>query len=199
MILWCLSDGANPKWMLVKHWNMATKAVVILVPGLDSTAFLQCPININIVTKSRSVMPIKIDEYIRLSQSPDVAKLSSFLSQTFKHAVPIEGPGDRRRVFSPAKEFLEVPFNSNTKDRRKKKKDVGPLTPITLEDCILSTEEMLEAEYTLPSKYRADPLPEDWVESKERNEENSFPTALYYAIDCEMVSFFPATISDQGP
>ncbi|KAL1914853.1 uncharacterized protein VTP21DRAFT_7945 [Calcarisporiella thermophila] len=173
LVLWCLADGVNTPWMLVKNKSFIKKLVVLHIPGLEFSHF-----SISHEQNShRHPLPM-----------PTASNIPHF-SSIFKHVLPTKVPSDRHRPLSALQSFLMCPIPKSEKRRKRAQKAWLEKSPATRSPnfYVMTREELVEHEYPLPSCWSSDgKLPgEDWVETRVTSPDLGKPKHLM-AIDCEM-------------
>lgn len=99
------------------------------------------------------------------------------LSIIFSHAIHLKGPGKAHKYYSPAQAVLRV-----VKSGHQNKRQQMNLEPIAIEDCLLDLEALQEAGFIVPSCITGEELPEDWVETKNKNLCNRNLYAIGYKV-----------------
>ncbi|KAI9596936.1 hypothetical protein BDF19DRAFT_437263 [Syncephalis fuscata] len=196
LILWCLTDGVNPKWVFVKNKLNLQRLVVLMIPSLD-TSILQHGYGLD----SR---PIPLEEVVREASArceldPTLPKgMFAYLPQVkelFSHIYPTRGPADNVRMHSPLEALLQCPLTKNElAEWKQQAKQVANISFVGLqpEELLAPIDLLRKASYPMPSSITGDILADDWIETKPRPEQvkdemENIPDPDIYAIDCEMV------------
>jgi len=139
LILYILADGPGPQWIAVRHKQSFRKAVVLMVPGLESSMFLTSAGNEDASLDGLTCDPEKQSIPISADQIPPSKKATSPddyypvelqtehlhntvkpLAGIFSHMWPIRSPGDDKfhRVHSPVYSMLTVPVSKSKEEKQ---------------------------------------------------------------------------------
>ncbi|ORX93144.1 hypothetical protein K493DRAFT_316139 [Basidiobolus meristosporus CBS 931.73] len=170
LVLWCISDGINPSWMLVKNKVNISKVVVVIIPYLSVGLPFQGIHENNIQPVPLNAIPSGIC--------------------IFTHVCPTKGPTDRSRLHSPLMNFMNCPLSKSEKQRRVEEARVRAKNKSTKnpEYYMMTNVQLIDSEYPLPiSISRMESLPDGWVETKPCTDTARLaePRTII-GLDCEM-------------
>jgi RNA exonuclease 1 len=163
LALYILADGPSPQFVSVKHRNEIRKLVVLMVPGLEKSMFVEEK------KKNEDDRRYSPDDYypIKLRRGDLPASLEAF-TDMFEDLWPVKTPGDDKfgKMHSPLHAILTAPLPKDKEERNNKKNKKGggvqpareppgwknSRTPVT--EFVHTPEELLENDYTLhPAAY----------------------------------------------
>ncbi|KAK9765840.1 hypothetical protein K7432_005508 [Basidiobolus ranarum] len=183
LVLWCISDGTNPSWMLVKNKVNIAKVVVLIVPYLSVGLPFQG-------LHKNSKQPLPLSTTASATWSEGQKKLFQSLSNIFTHVCPTKGPSDRSRLHSPLMNFMNCPLSKSEKHRRVEEARVRSKNKSTKspEYYLMTNIQLIDSEYPLPlSISKLDSLSDGWVETKPCSDPAlSTSPKTVIGLDCEM-------------
>ena len=163
LVLYILADGPSPQFVSVKHRPEIRKVVVLMVPGLEKSMFVEER------KKEKDDRRYSPDDFypVRL-RADEMPPGSEAFADMFEDLWPAKTPGDDKfgKMHSPLHAILTAPLPKDKDERaNKKNKKSGGVqqarepagwknsrTPIT--EFIHTAEELLENDYTLhPAMY----------------------------------------------
>ena len=162
LVLYILADGPSPQFVSVRHRPEIRKVVVLMVPGLEKSMFVE-------KKKDRDDRRLSPDDYYPMRlRSEDITFGLEAFADMFEELWPVKTPGDDKfgKMHSPLHAILTAPLPKDKEERNNKKNKKGggvrqarepagwknSRTPIT--EFIHSPEELLENDYTLhPAVY----------------------------------------------
>ncbi|RKP07407.1 hypothetical protein THASP1DRAFT_17105, partial [Thamnocephalis sphaerospora] len=196
LVLWCLADGINPSWMLVKNKPYLQRMVVLMVPYLDAS-ILQNGYGLD--GRAIPMSELVREASARCERDPALPQgMFAFLprmSECFTHACPTRGPADKFRLQSPVAALLQCPL---TKAEIKQQKELDmahgkPGQKLVARDLLASVAELKESHYPLPPSVSGTPLEAGWLATEPcaatagKDAADDAQDPAMYAIDCEMV------------
>ncbi|KAI1916509.1 hypothetical protein LOZ58_003860 [Ophidiomyces ophidiicola] len=141
LLLYCFADGLSPQWISVKHSGHIRKAVVVMVPGLETGMFdgsvkltgPQAPSTNTDVESPESVEQptefelwkkgVPLDRTLNRSNpksllNEELPDALQPLSEIFPHIWPVRSPGDTKynKLHSPLQAFLMSALQKSGKD-----------------------------------------------------------------------------------
>ncbi|KIP03467.1 hypothetical protein PHLGIDRAFT_130123 [Phlebiopsis gigantea 11061_1 CR5-6] len=183
LVLHIAADGPPPSFVRVENARSVQKVVAILLPGLTPEVLCLPPLPTS--ATSNPHLPLEIP----LPQEAGPSTGVPFVARTFSHACPTHAPGDQHRMHSVLSAFFQAPVSGEEKKRRilervtsERSQEKTPL------QYILTTEQMLENDYPMPS-YVADTFEksEGWIETPQPSTNiTEGKQARILAMDCEM-------------
>ncbi|KAN0141708.1 hypothetical protein V8E53_000170 [Lactarius tabidus] len=177
LVLHIIADSPPPNWIRVQ------KLVVILAPGLTSTALSLPPLPTSATKNPNLPIPIPLPSDPPppvVSEPPDLpsnvdpnseeaAALYGgvpFITRTFSHACPTRAPGDATHMHSVLNTFFQTPVSGEEKKRRIQERVSAELT-----------QKKSPTQYLLTS--------EGWIETPQVSADAEGPPTVD-AVDCEM-------------
>ncbi|CAM0139480.1 unnamed protein product [Umbelopsis sp. WA50703] len=174
-ILYCLTEAPTPNWMQIANRAAIEKLVLVFAQGLDLT-FFGFPAN-------RANIKSTMD--LTTLNETDLAKetLGDFNS-FFTHCVVTKVSGTKGKVHNPLMNLLQCPISNSQKEKRDKERMSNRDAANTAEYYILKHEEMVAAEYPIPTFLDSTvTLSEGWHETRPGKENQK---KKLVAVDCEM-------------
>ncbi|CCE65576.1 hypothetical protein TPHA_0L02250 [Tetrapisispora phaffii CBS 4417] len=177
------STNNAPKWIDIENRSSIQKVVVLFVPGLE-------PADYNLPKDSSFHESNHILKQSKLNIIKDISENDSENVLNF----PVSAPGSRTSLFSAYNSFVNVGLTKKEKEDKKKELDKKQ---ITINDLVLDVNDLLRCDYPihletegiddqlkedLISLYKENDPTEEWVNTVDREEEESH----IYALDCEM-------------
>lgn len=166
LVLYILADGPSPQFVSVKHRPAIRKVVVLMVPGLEMSMFVK-PRESEKHHNRGDRMYTSPDEYypIKLKEENLPEELRLF-ADMFPYIWPVKTPGDEKylKMHSPLHAMLTAPLAKSAEEKNWKRHRKG-VTPakephgwknnrVPIPEFLLTTEELLENDYTLhPASY----------------------------------------------
>jgi RNA exonuclease 1 len=163
LVLYMLADGPSPQFVSVRHRPEIRKVVVLMVPGLEKSMFVEEK------KKEEDDRRYSPDDYypVRLRPGEMPSGFEAF-ADMFEDLWPVKTPGDDKfgKMHSPLHAILTAPLQKDKDERNNKKnKKAGGVqqakepagwknsrTPIT--EFVHTPEELLENDYILhPAAY----------------------------------------------
>ncbi|KAN0141760.1 hypothetical protein V8E53_000222 [Lactarius tabidus] len=198
LVLHIIADSPPLSWIRVQ------KLVVILAPGLTSTALSLPPLPTPATKNPNLPIPIPLPSDPpppAVSDPPDLpsnvdpnseeaAALYGgvpFITRTFSHACPTRAPGDATHMHSVLNTFFQTPVSGEEKKRRIQERVSAELTQKkSPTQYLLTVEQMVENDYPVPA-YLVDVFQksEGWIETPQVSADAEGPPTVY-AVDCEM-------------
>ncbi|KAN0141724.1 hypothetical protein V8E53_000186 [Lactarius tabidus] len=198
LVLHIIADSPPLRWIRVR------KLVVILAPGLTSTALSLPPLPTSATKNPNLPIPIPLPSDPpppAVSDPPDLPSNVDpnseeavalyggvpFITRTFSHACPTRAPGDATRMHSVLNIFFQTPVSGEEKKRRIQERVSAELTQKkSPTQYLLTVEQMVENDYPVPA-YLADVFQksEGWIETPQVSADAEGPPTVY-AVDCEM-------------
>ncbi|KAF9282688.1 hypothetical protein BGZ68_005822 [Mortierella alpina] len=180
LVVYLLMETPTLPWIMVKNKFNIQKVVLLYVAGLDPQLF-----NVDL-THPDSRRPIAWAEKATKGPATEFQHLRKF----FDVMNVIKAGGDKFRVHSPPNTLLNVPLSNSEKQKRDKelKKKSQDAQNLSAEHYLISTHDLREAEYPLPSYL--DPNTESqpgWTETEQSASSGSPVAKKLIAMDCEMV------------
>ena len=164
LVLYILADGPSPQFVSIRHRPEIRKVVVLMVPGLEKSMFVQ-------EKKEDDDRHYSPDDYypIKLRSDEMPCGFGAF-AEIFEDLWPVKTPGDDRfgKMHSPLHAILTAPLPKDKEERNNKKNKKGrgggvlhakepagwknSRTPIA--EFVHTPEELLENDYALhPAAY----------------------------------------------
>ncbi|KAK4689800.1 RNA exonuclease, partial [Tremellales sp. Uapishka_1] len=157
-VLFLVAEAQTPSWIVTEHRQSISHTCLLFVPGL-------LPEHLGIPTplpSANSPFPTASSTYSIPEPLPPVKV--PIIAKLFTYAVPIRAPGDRMKLHSCVATLLNSPIPDNI--RRKKESESRKLAALTDEASstpllyLLSSNQMLENDYKLPSYLEASDIPQ---------------------------------------
>ncbi|EPS94830.1 hypothetical protein FOMPIDRAFT_58761 [Fomitopsis schrenkii] len=191
LVLHLSADAPPPSWVRVDNPRSVQKVVALLIPGITPELISLPPLPTSATANPNLPLSVPLP-----SEGPAEGSSSGlpFIRRTFSHACPTRAPGDQTRMHSVLNSFFQGPVSGEEKKKRIIERVTSERawekTPMRY---ILSTEQMIENDYPVPS-YVAEVFekPPGWAETPQPSTSQSpQKQPRIYAIDCEMASHQP--------
>ncbi|CCM00542.1 uncharacterized protein FIBRA_02576 [Fibroporia radiculosa] len=187
LVLHLSTDAPPPGWVRVENPRSVQKVVALLIPGITPDIISLPPLPTSATANPNLPLPIPLPDD---SPAEGSSRGLSFIGRTFSHACPTRAPGDQTRMHSVLNSFFQGPITGEEKKRRLIERVTSERawekTPMRY---VLTTEQMLENDYPLPS-YIAEVFekPLGWVETPapDTSTELAGNMPRIFAMDCEM-------------
>ncbi|KAG2187941.1 hypothetical protein INT44_000691 [Umbelopsis vinacea] len=174
LLLSWLADGARPSWIQLKRSHHIRRFVVVHAPALNSSSF-----------------DIDWNQQHIFSKTDNLSKTCSFRQQMpFSSSLFDEVISLKLTMKShPVAEFCQCSISNSERQRRAhaRRANLKSTKLYTVEQCILSLDEMLEAGYPIHSSLSGHTnIPSNWVETHKKSDLVKQNKPRLIALDCEM-------------
>jgi heme exporter protein D len=111
LILWCIGEGVNPRWMLIKNKLYLYRVVVLLIPFLDASIFDGS--NMNAIPMEQVVQEANTRPERNVNLPKGMFAYLPRISTHFKHVCPTRGPSENYRLVNPFTALIQCPLTKS--------------------------------------------------------------------------------------